>query len=442
MLLTTARGFDVSVESPRTESVSLFRHGERTYDHLILLPPKSKALGPKFTPEIILDFIEKNGNVVVGLSGATSTPLQWSTLLSQFDIHLPQHRTSVTIDHFNYDAESAPERHDVLTVLRPQPLRDDTKNYFGGDGVLAVPRPVGHYLGNSSPLIAPILTAPESAYTFDFKDASKGVEDVFAPGTQTALVTALQARNQARVTVLGSAEMLQNEWFESKVRPVGTDSPISTVNREFAQQLTMWTFQEVGVVRVDALNHWQVDDYTRPTRLSSVDSKMVNPPIYRVKSDVAFEIELSEWVVDHWEPFVLPEKDELQLEFTMLSPFHRLNLVRNDNVDTKNEGAAAAAAPSTSVFTTAFRTPDQHGIFHFGVNYKRPFLTYVHEKRQVTVRHVAHDEWPRSWTISGAWPWIAGLWSTVVGFLVFSAVWLYGAPPAKLDAVTKSKKKE
>jgi oligosaccharyltransferase complex subunit beta len=47
----------------------------------------------------------------------------------------------------------------------------------------------------------------------------------------------------------------------------------------------------------------------------------------------------------------------------------------------------------------------------------------------VTVRHFAHDEWPRSWRITGGWVWIAGLWSVVGGFVAFVAIWLYCEPP-------------
>lgn len=101
----------------------------------------------------------------------------------------------------------------------------------------------------------------------------------------------------------------------------------------------------------------------------------------------------------------------------MLSPFQRLSL--NPTTQTQN----------STIFSTTFKTPDQHGIFAFKVNYKRPFLTNVEERRQVTVRHFAHDEWPRSYRISAAWPWIAGLWTVIGGFVLFVVMWLYCEPP-------------
>ena len=130
-------------------------------------------------------------------------------------------------------------------------------------------------------------------------------------------------------------------------------------------------------------------------------------------------IELSEYSRTHYVPLVIPANDDLQLEFTMLSPFQRLSL------------KPTTTSANSTYFMTSFTIPDQHGIFAFKVNYKRPFFTNIDERRQVTVRHMAHDEWPRSWVISGAWPWIAGLWSVIAGFLLFVAVWLYCEPPGE-----------
>jgi oligosaccharyltransferase complex subunit beta len=110
----------------------------------------------------------------------------------------------------------------------------------------------------------------------------------------------------------------------------------------------------------------------------------------------------------------------------MLSPFHRLSLTPSTSTST------------SQTYTTSFKLPDQHGIFNFKVNYKRPFLSNVEEKNTVTVRHFAHDEYARSWAISNAWPWIAGNVVTIVAFLAFVAIWLWSKPvPLKLDSKGK-----
>jgi oligosaccharyltransferase complex subunit beta len=102
----------------------------------------------------------------------------------------------------------------------------------------------------------------------------------------------------------------------------------------------------------------------------------------------------------------------------MLSPFHRLHLA----VD------PARSSPEATAYTASFKLPDQHGIFNFKVNYKRPFLTNIEEKNTVSVRHMAHDEWPRSYVISGAYPWIAGIGATITAWLAFVAVWMFSKP--------------
>lgn len=126
-----------------------------------------------------------------------------------------------------------------------------------------------------------------------------------------------------------------------------------------------------------------------------------------------FNIEVSEYVNDHLVPLKIDPADAIQLEFTMLSPYHRINL------------EPISQTTNSTTFSTSFRLPDQHGIFSFRVNYKRPLLTNIDVKREVTVRHFAHDEWPRSWEISAGWVWIAGIWVTIVGWVAFVGIWLY-----------------
>ena len=129
-----------------------------------------------------------------------------------------------------------------------------------------------------------------------------------------------------------------------------------------------------------------------------------------------FNIEISEYSHDHLSPLKVDPSDALQLEFTMLSPYHRLDLI------------PISQTPNSTIFSTTFKLPDQHGIFSFRVNYKRPFLTNVDIKREVTVRHFAHDEWPRSWEISAGWVWIAGIWVTIAGWVAFVGIWLWSEP--------------
>jgi oligosaccharyltransferase complex subunit beta len=47
-IITSGRGFNLTYESPKSESISLFHLGARAYDHLLILPAKSKGIN-KYT---------------------------------------------------------------------------------------------------------------------------------------------------------------------------------------------------------------------------------------------------------------------------------------------------------------------------------------------------------------------------------------------------------
>ena len=241
------------------------------------------GLGPALTSKILLDFVNKEGNILLCLSGESATPSSISSLLWEFDITLPPEKLSHAVDHFTYDKVSSSEKHDVLLLPRPAPLRPEVKDFFGGEGVVAVPRAVAQILGNDNQLLYPVLRAGATAYSYCLKEEESSSEEPFATGEQIALVSALQARNSARFTVLGSVEALQDKWFDASVQtPKG--SKTKTANRAFFQRVTEWTFKELGVLRVGAVTHRLSSALDQPGNKTPTTGS--NPPNYRVKNDV------------------------------------------------------------------------------------------------------------------------------------------------------------
>ncbi|OTB01788.1 hypothetical protein M426DRAFT_323147 [Hypoxylon sp. CI-4A] len=404
------RGFQINYETPKSEGLSLFHLGERSYDHLLFFPTKSKGLGPNLTPKILLDFINADGNILLTLSSSRPVSTSLVSLLLELDIHLPLDRQGLVVDHFNYDVLSASEKHDVVLLPPPGALRPDVRDFFSpaapNGEVIAFPNGMGQTLGSGA-LLTPVLRAPSTSYSYNPKEQAEVVDDLFASGAQLSLVSTLQARNSARFTVVGSAELLSDKWFDAKVQKVSEKKEVATVNREFAKLVSAWTFKETGILRVNWVEHHLNE---------AGQSNASNPKIYRIKNDVTYSISLSEYSWDKYTPFTIPESDDLQLEFSMLSPFQRLKLT------------PTISSEDSTTYSVSFKLPDQHGIFNFKVNYKRPFFSNVEEKNTVSVRHFAHDEWPRSYVISGAYPWLAGIAATVVGWLGFCAIWLYSKP--------------
>lgn len=238
------------------------------------------------TPNLLLKFINDNGNILLTLSADYPTPTAVSSLLLELDIQLPPDRNSLVIDHFNYDTSSASEKHDVLLLPQPSSTRPDTRNFFKGDGTIAFPRSVAQELGNASPLLTPILRAKDTAYSYNPKVDADSVDDPFMVGEQISLVSSMQARNSARFTVWGSAEALENKWFDTQVKIVDGQKD-KTGNREFAKQVSAWTFKELGVLKVGDVHHHLSSISEGAAGNDSVAQLgYLNPTIYRVKNDV------------------------------------------------------------------------------------------------------------------------------------------------------------
>ena len=238
------------------------------------------------TPNLLLQFVKQDGNILLTLSADSPTPTAISSLLLELDIHLPPDRNSLVVDHFNYDTSSASEKHDVLLLPGPDPLRAGVRSYFGGDGIIAFPRAVAQQLGNVSPLLAPILRAKSTAYTYNPKEDIETVDDPFAIGEQISLVSSMQARNSARFTVFGSAEALEDKWFDAKIKAIGGKDG-QTANRDFAKQVSAWAFKEIGVLKVGDVQHYLTSISEGAKGNDSVAQLgYLNPTIYRVKNDV------------------------------------------------------------------------------------------------------------------------------------------------------------
>ena len=98
------------------------------------------------------------------------------------------------------------------------------------------------------------------------------------------MITAMQARNSARFTVLGSLDMLEDKWLGASVKSVDGKSK-KTVNREFAKQLSAWTFKEIGVLKVGNIEHYEIA-VSSPKGENASQVEHLNPAIYRIKNEV------------------------------------------------------------------------------------------------------------------------------------------------------------
>lgn len=230
---------------------------------------------------MLLAHLNATGSILVALSPSHPAQASIVSLLAELEVSLPADRSSVVVDHFSHDVSSAAEAHDVLVLPSPK-TPAGVRNYFAtGDKPLAVPRAVPQILG-AGPLLASVLKAPRTAYSFSTRDGSAAgsvdADDLFGAGAQLGLVSAVQARNSARLVVVGSAEMLSDAWIDAKVKTADGGKAVVTGNRDFAKHVAAWCFHELGVLRVNWIEH-------RLNEGGALNAT-ANPKIYRVKNDV------------------------------------------------------------------------------------------------------------------------------------------------------------
>ncbi|KAI8331440.1 Dolichyl-diphosphooligosaccharide--protein glycosyltransferase subunit WBP1 [Choanephora cucurbitarum] len=194
-----------------------------------------------------------------------------------------------------------------------------------------------------------------------------------------ALVGTLQSRNSARVAFAGSLSMFSNDYMNAA----------NTGNEAFVRQLSQWTFQEKSVLKVTQHGHHHLNETEQPAW-------------YRVKDEMVYYADIMEYKDDQWIPY---EANDVQLEIIMLDPYIRTTL--------KNHHGR---------FEAQLRLPDVYGVFTLKINYKRAGLSYLTAEDQVSIRPFRHNEYPRF--LTAAYPYYASTLSMIVGFILFSAIWL------------------
>lgn len=172
---------------------------------------------------------------------------------------------------------------------------------------------------------------------------------------------------------------------------IGSPSIADTISEDTIE----WTFQLRNVIRITKVSHVResgpfvdVDDY------------------YKVGDKAIFEMDMQEFNYKKgWVPYVA---SDVQLDFVMLDPYQRVTL------NSTKEGR----------YSTILHIPDQHGMFTFNIDYKRPGLSYVSSQIVVPVRHLANDEYERSWEIPNARVYLTGNTVVIAAWFVFILLWV------------------
>lgn len=402
-----ARHFNLTLNDVNSP-VSLTKYDHRMFDHLIILAPKMKEYPKGMSAKAVVGFVAEGGNVILAGSTDLANPLR--ELSREFDVEYDGRYTSV-LDHFNYDKELGQAKHDAI-VINPSTHMSKELGAIVRQDMLPGPilfRGIGHKVNPSNSLLTSVLWAPQESYSWESVNMDERADqDPLIAGKDISLVSVMQARNNARITFLGSTEMLSDAFFRAPAKKQG-DKETANGNRKFIEELTKWTFHEKGDLDVVAVQHHKVGEEEAPAH-------------YRIKDNMTYTVSLAEYHDGEWHPF---SADDVQLELIMLDPYVRKTLEQLPLDDQSTVGT----------FTTTLELPDQYGVFKFTVNYKRPGLTYIESVTTVGIHPFRHDQYPRF--ISQAKPYYTSAASMGVGLLIFSVVYLWGG----LDSGVKTTKK-
>lgn len=369
------------------EEILLVHNEKPLYDNVIYLPTVKKTSNAKgiTNKHKLLEYYNLGGNVLAVGSAEYSVPETVIKFLNEAGI-FPAPR-GYSLGNF-FDKELSLNSENLVSSKVLSSI--DVQNYSGSAALIS-----------NSEYLLPFVKAPKLSFSASPKVDSLTTDKTWTNGEQGFLAVGFQAINNARVAWIGSEELATSE-------------------------LLAWVFQERKVLKLQFAKHHKVDE-----------PEVENRTLYRIKDETSYSIGVSELRDNAWTPYTpASEDDVIQLSFKMLDPYQRLNLTLV-GAQASTEGGAI----DTSVFTVNFTIPDHHGMFTYDLDYKRDGLSFLSDKQVVAVRHLANDEYKRSWDITNAWVYITSASVVVIAWLLFTANFLFLGEQS-VKKVSKDKKVE
>uniref|UniRef100_A0A023GPG5 Dolichyl-diphosphooligosaccharide--protein glycosyltransferase 48 kDa subunit n=1 Tax=Amblyomma triste TaxID=251400 RepID=A0A023GPG5_AMBTT len=379
------RGFKLTFKSADDPALSLKKYGEYLYKHLILFSPSVEEFGGTINVQALTEFVDDGGNILAAASSNVGDVIRELANECGFEI---DEEGSYVIDHLNYDVSD--EGKHTTIVADPENLLDAPTVIGSKDIPPLLFKGVGIISDQENPLVLEVLTASSTAYSSN--PDNKITEYPHAVGKNTLLISALQARNNARIVFSGSLEFFSDKYFGSPVQKATSNSKKYTTsgNQALAVALSQWVFKEKGVLRAQNIKHYKRGEKSAPEA-------------YTVMDDVVYSIEVEILKGDKWVPF---EANDLQLEFVRIDPFVRTKLQKKGQK-----------------YEAQFKVPDVYGVYQFKVDYNRIGYTHLYTSTQVSVRPLQHTQYERF--IPSAYPYYLSAFSMMVGVFLLSCVFLH-----------------
>lgn len=334
----------------------------------------------------ILDFVDSGHDLILAADASASDLIR--NIATEFGVDFDDDQSNVLIDHTSYAVSWTEGDHTLIAsddFIKSDVILGKTK--------IEAPvlfRGIAHSLNAANSLVLKVLSASPSAYSSN--PSSNQSQPPSLTGSAIALVSVVQARNNARILISGSLDMFSNRLFSSPVQKAGSTHKFAkSGNKQFVTELSKWVFHERGHLKAVNIRHHKVGETDEPA-------------IYRIKDDLHFSVEIYEWSGNSWEPYVA---NDVQVQFYMMSPYVLKTL------ETDQKG----------LYSTSFKVPDVYGVFQFKVEYQKLGYTTLSLSKQIPVRPFKHNEYERF--ITTAFPYYGASFTTMAGFFIFCVIFLY-----------------
>jgi len=389
-------------KSSTDKSIKLTEYGESLYDNLLLLSPSSKQIGD-LSYKDILTFIDNGNNLLIGIDETYSDLTK--KIADRCGIELDSKKSHI-YDHLSYDLLRNDDalNNDIILLSNWPKYKALIASKEEIPSAPVLYKGIGMKLKKNAHLTLSLLSGNIHSYS----TSSNGPLDkaIVSSGNALSLIAALQMRNNARITFIGSLQMLSDEYFVSPIMSSVDNTKYETSgNQQFMALISKWAFGERGILRISNMTHHQ-----QQNKLNKEQQITLNPTRYRIKDLVTFSAKIEEYRLscDCYVPF--KEKD-VQFEFVRLDSFIRQFMDNDGNGHYKID----------------FMLPDVFGIYKFTVNYQRKGWGYLLSEQLASVRPFRHDEYQRF--LPTAYPYYLGAASMIIGFAVFTVVFLFGSLP-------------
>jgi len=386
---------DIVYKYATDSSLTIKKYGESLYTNIVILAPSVASFGNGVAANDFLTFLDDGGNIVMSASSDIGDPIK--EIAAEVGIEIDDEGTSV-IDHMNYDVSDVGD-HDLIVA----DSFISTSVIVGESPKPVLFKGVGMAADSDNLLVIDILRASPTAYSHA---ANQDIlEYPLAIGSSLLLVAGMQARNNARIVIFGSHDMLSDKFYNADVKAQGAEGGVEAAgNQQFASNVVDWALRRNGDLRFSNVKHNKIGEAP-------------SDEAYRITDEVEYSILIEEMRNGNWEAF---RGSDVQLNFVRIDPFVRAFLVPD------TEG----------VFKVEFKVPDVYGVYQFKVDYDRIGFTHLYSTTQVSVRPFHHTEYERF--IPSAYPYYASAFSMMGGLFLFSFVFLYHKDTPKADAIKKT----